>query len=385
MANKEHLDILKQGITAWQQWTEKNPSIRADLRRAELMGADLNRFNLREADLSWANLRWSKLRGVNLGNANLDNAYLIDADMTDANLMRANLTKAKLMRANLTRAKLDGASLSGAFLTGAEMSGAEMRWVNLRKANLSEANLSDVRLPGADLSEANLSKANLFGADIRRAALVQTDFSGANLSHCYVFGISAWDVILQNTTQTDLIITQYGEPIVTVDNLEVAQFIYLLLHNEKIRDVIDTIGKKAVLILGRFTPERKAVLDALREELRKRNYTPILFDFEKPSSKDLTETVATLANLSRFIIADITNAKSIPQELQAIVPNLPSVAVQPIILSSEHEYAMFEHFKRYPWVLPVYQYETQELLLAALSEKVIQPVEEKVEELRSVN
>src|SRR3712207_8248172 len=48
-----------------------------------------------------------------------------------------------------------------------------------------------------------------------------------------------------------------------------------------IRDVIDTVGKKAVLILGRFTPERKTVLDDLRDELRKRNYLPILFDFDK--------------------------------------------------------------------------------------------------------
>src|SRR5215207_2029801 len=32
-----------------------------------------------------------------------------------------------------------------------------------------------------------------------------------------------------------------GEPEITVDNIEVAQFVYLLLHNEKIRDVIDTI------------------------------------------------------------------------------------------------------------------------------------------------
>ena len=37
-----------------------------------------------------------------------------------------------------------------------------------------------------------------------------------------------------------------------------------------------------MLILGRFTEERKLVLDALREELRQRCYLPILFDFEKP-------------------------------------------------------------------------------------------------------
>jgi hypothetical protein len=58
-----------------------------------------------------------------------------------------------------------------------------------------------------------------------------------------------------------LIITKENEPEITVDNIEVAQFIYLLMHNQKIRDVIDTITSKVVLILGRFTPKRKQVLE----------------------------------------------------------------------------------------------------------------------------
>jgi len=91
--------------------------------------------------------------------------------------------------------------------------------------------------------------------------------------------------------QDDLIVTPQDEPVITVDNLEVAQFIYLLSKNEKIRDVIDTITSKIVLILGRFTPERKQILDSLRKELRNRGYSPVLFDFEKPASRDLMETV----------------------------------------------------------------------------------------------
>ena len=93
-----------------------------------------------------------------------------------------------------------------------------------------------------------------------------------------------------------------------------------MLHNEKIRDVIDTITSKAVLILGRFTDERKVVLDALREELRKRDYLPILFDFNVPATRDITETVSLLARMARFIIADLTDPSSIPKELEAIVP-----------------------------------------------------------------
>lgn len=97
------------------------------------------------------------------------------------------------------------------------------------------------------------------------------------------------------------------EPEITVDNIEVAQFIYLLLNNEKIRSVIDTITSKVVLILGRFTEERKAVLDALRDKLRTRELTPVLFDFTKPDSKDVTGTVETLARMARFIVADLTD------------------------------------------------------------------------------
>jgi len=175
-------------------------------------------------------------------------------------------------------------------------------------------------------------------------------------------------------------ITKSLEPTITVDDLEVAQFLYLLLNNQKIRHVIDTITSKVVLILGNFKPERKAILDAIRDELRRRDYLPVLFDFEKPSNRDITETVSTLAHMARFVIADITDAKSIPQELMAIVPSLPSVPVQPLLLASQREYGMFEHFKRYPWVLEPYLYVDQDRLLAAITERVIGPAAKKAKE-----
>jgi hypothetical protein len=167
---------------------------------------------------------------------------------------------------------------------------------------------------------------------------------------------------------------------ISVDSLEVAQFIYLLLKNEKIRNVIDTIGKKVVLILGRFTPGRKAILDAVREELRKQEYLPVLFDFEKPAIRDLTETVSTLAHMARFVVADVTDAKSIPQELMKIVPALPSVPVQPLLLASKREWAMFKDLRRYPWVLEPFRYKNQEALLTDLVGKVIAPAEAKAKE-----
>jgi hypothetical protein len=187
-------------------------------------------------------------------------------------------------------------------------------------------------------------------------------------------------VQLKGARQNNLVITPPEEPTITVDNLKIAQFIYLLLNNAEIREVIDTIARKAVLILGRFTPERKAVLDALREALRTHGYVPILFDFDKPSSRNLTETVRTLAHLSRFIIADLTDPSSIPQELQAIIPTL-RVPVQPVLLEGKRSYAMFVDFQDYHWALPIYYYRDQANLLATLKEQVIEPAEQKAQEL----
>jgi hypothetical protein len=241
------------------------------------------------------------------------------------------------------------------------------------RANLNRANLCGTNLCGTNLNGANLDSAQLVG----------TDISGANLAGSSIYGIAAWDLKLtSDTRQENLVITRPDEPVIVVDNIKVAQFIYLLLNNEEIRDVIDTITSKAVLILGRFSLERNIILDRLREELRRRHYVPIMFDFEKPKSRDTIETIRTLAGMSKFIIADLTEAKAVVQELQAIVPNLPSVAVRFIIRKSEREPGMFDHIRRYPWVLDgAFEYETTEEVVAAINDSILEPVEAKLREL----
>jgi len=314
-------------------------------------------------------------RGPTSRGADLIGADLTWADLAGANLTKADLRGAKLRNADLTRADLTGADLTGANLRDADIEGANLIGANLAGAKLIGADLTWARLIGADLTGADLTN-----ADISYAILVETNFTNAALPGCRVYGCSAWDLTLQGAEQRDLVISRRGEPLITVDDLEVAQFIYLLLNNEKIRDVIDTITSKVVLILGRFTPERKAILDALREELRKCEYLPILFDFDKPASRSFTETVSTLAHMARFVIADITEAKSIPQELQKIVPGLPHVPVQPLLLAGDSGYAMFEDLRFYPWVLPTFIYHNEQMLLASIKKKIIDPAVAKAKE-----
>jgi uncharacterized protein YjbI with pentapeptide repeats len=94
MADHSHLDILKEGVEAWNEWRTQNPSITPDLSASNLLMADLS--------------------GANLSQANLPKAILAPADLTRANLTDANLSEAFLTIANLTRANLSGADLSAA-------------------------------------------------------------------------------------------------------------------------------------------------------------------------------------------------------------------------------------------------------------------------------
>jgi len=367
MANPEHLQILKRGVEVWNQWRRENQ----DVLFPDLQGADLREAHLSGAYLSGADLSGAHLQKADLQNADFREANLREADLREAYLVKADLREANLSEADLRSARLDRARLNEAFLSVADLSGTY-----LRKADLSGARLDRARLSEADLSGAILHQAYLTGA-----LLLKTNFEGADLTGCVVYGISAWNVNLVGAQQSDLVITPYNEPVITVDNLEVAQFIYLLLHNEKIRGVIDTITSKAVLILGRFTPERKTVLDAIREELRKYDYVPIVFDFDKPASRDTHETITMLARMARFVIADITEAKSIPQELVSIVETLPSVPVKPILQHGCEPWGMYDHIKNYPWVLKLHRYRNLDDLISSLEAKVITPVAARAKKL----
>lgn len=378
--------MLKQGVEAWNTWRRDHPDVEPDLHEANLYGAQLKGINLTKADLQKANLTGASLQKANLEAAKLNKAELYRANLTRANLQKAKLREVKLGGATLREANLQRVYLTGAYLKGANLKKADLRRANLKEvslkgAKLQQANLNGATLEQADLPHADLTEATLVGANLEGAVLMRTTLQKADLTGCRVYGVAAWDLVLDETIQEALIISPEGEPTITVDDIEVAQFIYFMLSNEKIRRVIDSLTSKAVLILGRFKKPRKAILDALREALRdKYDLLPILFDFDIPDDRDVTETVTLLARMARFIIADLTEPSSIPKELEAIVPDL-AIPVQPIIEGADRPYAMFKDYWKYTWVLDLHRYEGLGDLLGDLEEKVITPAQKKAEEL----
>jgi uncharacterized protein YjbI with pentapeptide repeats len=407
---RKHYELLLSGPDVWNAWRAENPNVipgladftfsrinlsGANLRRCYLFSAKFENCNLDECDFSGANLQAATIKDSSLRNTNFTSCNLVVAKLNSLDLRQANLRAAKLDRAKLQKSNLEASSLREVSFVGANLTDACLSRANLRKCDLRKSDLSRSDLSGADLTEAtlsnaslketimtgchlayaNLNRADLTGALLERASLafstlvdsnfsnarmaesylkgaicVRTNLSAADLTGARVHGASIWDVTTTDAIQNDLVITDESASTITVDDIEIAQFIYLLMRHEKIRNVINAITSRAVLILGRFSPARKAILDDIRRELRRLGFLPILFDSERPDHRDLTETIITLASISKFVIADLTDAKSIPQELSVIVPQFPSIPVQPIILEGHREYSMFEHFARYPWV-----------------------------------
>lgn len=409
MADLAHLNKINKGVKAWNAWRREHPGITPDLRRIdlsrrELCGADLHGVDLENAELEEIKLGYRRLpsfmtRGgllapANLAGADLTHANLPKADLTNVDLSDARLVKADLRGAILCGAHLDRADLTGAFINNADLRGATLRKARLGEAQLHEADLRGADLQGvnlfkallprakmqqsileaADLTGADLSGAELDFADLSRAIVVDADLSGATLNGARIYGISAWNVDLREVRQEGLIVTANSEPMVTVDDLEVAQFIYLMLDNRKIRRVIDTITSKVVLILGAFKPERKQVLDALRSELRDRGYSPVLFDFDQPGSKDLTDTVTVLAQMSRFVIVDLTEPRCSPYELKSVY-DATKVPIQSLILKGYEPFRMFWDLRAASpkRVLEPFAYRDLSHLVESLGECIISP------------
>jgi len=96
----------------------------------------------------------------------------------------------------------------------------------------------------------------------------------------------------------------------------------------------------------------------------------------------LTDIVKVLAGLSRFVIADVTNPRSVPYELGATVPDY-MVPFVTILQRGQPAFGVFDDLpRRYHWALPLLEYQSTKTLLAAFESKVVAPALEKLEEVR---
>ena len=326
MAHPHHLEQLDKGTAAWNTWRMEHPDLRPDLSLAQLEGRDLD-----GADLSGTNLRRTQLR-----NASLVNAAIMDADLRGATLMGADLRQAALNRSILIAANLSAATLQG-------------------------AELDDANLRGA-----NLSRANLQGASLRYTILVEADLSGADLTGCAIYGVSAWNTRLDGAIQEHLALSRSPalahsgpEPALTVDNLEAAQFLYLLAQNAYTSAIHSSLTRHIILICGQFTSERKAAYQTILPDLWERNYVPVFVDVLTLEAHTHIALINALIGISSGVVVDLSD---VPHT--GVMFPRRSIPVQPVLMEGKVEREVFPMF--YHQMLPIYRYDTMASLRSCL-------------------
>jgi uncharacterized protein YjbI with pentapeptide repeats len=372
MANTEQIAILKTGVTHWNRWREKNPREQVDLSGADLGGLKLNEVNFLRTNLT----------GAILIKSQLEHAHLTGADLTGASLEGANLEHVNARNAVFDRVAASGANfevstLRGAHFRNAHLAGARFHRAYLRETDLSDADLDRAWLRFANLERARCARTNFRGADLRHASMVETDLRGANLSDVHVFGISAWSTRTDADTRQDLIVGDgaANDAPLRAHDLHTAQLLALMLDGIGVRQVFDSVTSKLVLVLGSFSPGEKPVLDALRLALLSRGYVAVTFDFERPSSRDYAETVLSLVGMSRFVIADFTNAKEVRAEVAQAHRQYRRVPIVPIVRQGEPlPVTMANSFSDQDLDLLV-RYKDVDHLVETLDESVIDPAE----------
>jgi uncharacterized protein YjbI with pentapeptide repeats len=403
MANAEHTSLLKEcarqsrGFAKWRDWRKAQPDTIPDLGGDDFQKLDLTLFDLRKAIITESNFSRANLSRANLSDVSGTKARFIRTDLSNAllrggRLHSANLEAATLSKADLTKCNLDRAVLSRADLSLARLDGASLVESDLTGADLSEATLEGACLNKAFLTAAILTKAKLINAKLRaavlnRALLLDAQLCGADLSESRIFGTSVWNVDLTGAIQSNLVLPLKGYDL-SFQHLGAAQFFYLQMTNKEFGPVIDALSEKSALLLGRFSPERKVVLENIKTWLLEKppSMHAWLFDFEKPESKTLIEAVAILGSLSRFVIADVTDPQSVPLELATLVSEL-TVPFAILVQAPSKPFSMLEDlFRKYPGRLAgIYPYRDLEDLREQFEKRIRPDLNAAAEHRRARN
>lgn len=160
MAKTEHLDKLKQGVDAWNQWRQNYPDIQPDLSEAHLEGVHLSGIHLEGADLHGAHLEESHL-GI-LKHKPSEFSELVDIDEMSTG------TAFMTVLAEFNDETSKGILGSAAQFFGIDPEKIDLKQIFLSPSHLEGANLTRANLAGADFSGVHLERANLSKAHLEK-------------------------------------------------------------------------------------------------------------------------------------------------------------------------------------------------------------------------
>jgi len=393
MANPQHVATLLKGVPHWNRWRARHPELRPDLREfsARALHGSILGLNLKGANFSNADLR----------QADLYRCWLVDADFSGADLRGAVLGEVTAGGASFRRAKLRAAVMMKGVFWGADFRGADFvtlppkadidsssppadSWWWTKPALINGASMERCNLRGAkvgsscfdqvDLTDAKLTRADLREASLEIVQMIRTDVDGADFHGCSITALTAFDLRGRPFDETQLRVKTVRGAVVVVDFLEAAQFVSML-SSERLGLALDRIAPKVVLILGRFSRDRKPVLDDLRKALTALGWMALVFDF--PAPKGITQTFKVLASLAGWVIADVTEATEVRREITHIAERHRTVPIFPILQGRRAEWFGLDELRdEGSNIAATFRYRDTSHLLASLDEALVKPAQD---------
>jgi hypothetical protein len=236
-------------------------------------------------------------------------------------------------RVNFSGMEISGALILRAFAEGIQCQGTHFHNVQFEEGDFSSVNFRGATFRNTTSNKTIFTSANFDGATFVNCNLNRANFTGANfrvneIIETVVYGISAWDIetspdskqsrlVIEKTYELYSDLIAQGKVPMTVDDIELAQFFHYLMNHKRLRDTLNVLNNRGVLLLGRFKNGGLERLYSIREWLQARGYMAMIFDFGRPENMDLIETVITMAGLAKFVIADLSGPR-VGGELSAI-------------------------------------------------------------------
>jgi hypothetical protein len=349
--NAEVIAVLKKAAAenkhVWNNWKEA-----VDPGKYRLSGVDFSTLNT-------PGLPGYDFLNCTFEDCIFDNIVLFNCDFEHARFERCTFTSSVRSNGNFRSSEFENCTFTETNFINADFRGATFRWVVMENVNFRFACLSDCK------------------------------FYDSKIIGCKIYGASIWDIDAVRTEQRDLLIPNRKEngkwtgETITIDDIQLGNVIFLLLDNANYRKMFNESKKKSVLILGRFGKNLEQTINPLKNELRKRNLSPIVFDFDKPNALDLMEAIVLLAFMSKFIIADLSDATSVIGELQAILSS-QMLPVLPIIRRSSTLFSTYAFTNKFIWIAQPLIYDEIQQVIEKFDSVIIKTAEELDREIMRI-
>jgi len=316
--------------------------------------------------------RWNAWRKHHPGELSFSSPHWFDSREPGGQQIKA------VNRLDFSGMDLSNLAVYGAFAEGLNLRGATVENTVFEEGDFSQADFSgatfrNTRFNKTILTKAHFDDAAFVNCNLNRVNLVGATFCVREIVDTAVYGLSAWDLhTCEEMRQSNLVIEktydfysdliEQGKVPLTVDDIELAQFVYYLTNHKKMRDTLNILNDRGVLLLGQFRDGGLQRLYSIREWFQRSGYMAMIFDFARPDNLSLTETVVTMAGLSKFVVVDLSGP-SVPAELQAIFTQ-----IKKSILAFGDPYALFPDLADQASVVTVEGDEPD--LLAALEKKL---------------